>query len=154
MTEEFPLRVHSRRCRPRSSKRCSWSKHTGIPPVRTSIATPSLHNRHARMMQSRTGLHRLANRERTEGLTDLRLQSESYRSAVPSWLLFYNAIDALSTKLGRLPYGFALHERERVAGELFFALVHAAPDLGGGGEFGQGEAEGFDDHPAVVAGFL
>ena len=38
--------------------------------------------------------------------------------------------------------------------ELFFALVHAPPDFGGGADFRQGEAEGFDDHPAVVADFF
>src|SRR6185437_16498933 len=54
------------------------------------------------------------------------------------------------TRLLPLP-PFAFHERQSVAGQLVFALEHAAPDLRGGGQGGQREAEGFNHEPSVVA---
>lgn len=45
-------------------------------------------------------------------------------------------------------------EGEAIAGELEFILEHASPDFGGGGEFGESEAEGFDGAPTVVADVL
>ena len=49
---------------------------------------------------------------------------------------------------------FALHKGERVAGKLLFTLEHPSPDLGGGGEFRQRQAKGFDHHPSIVTHFL
>jgi Zn-dependent protease len=47
-----------------------------------------------------------------------------------------------------------LHKSQRVAGELLLACEHAPPDLGRRGKVGQREPERFDNHPAVVPGFL
>src|SRR5213593_4730701 len=61
------------------------------------------------------------------------------------------ASDRKDRDLASPPFGdFGAHEGESIGGELFFAGEHATPDLGGGGDVGEGEAEGFDHEPAVV----
>src|SRR5262245_30609412 len=46
---------------------------------------------------------------------------------------------------------FFLDQAEPVGVHFFRGGKEVAPDAGGGGEVGQGAAEGLDDHPAVVA---
>ena len=46
---------------------------------------------------------------------------------------------------------FALHKRQSIAGELFFAVKHPPPYFGGRLQTGQCHSKRLDDQPAVVA---
>ena len=59
----------------------------------------------------------------------------------------------IGTPLPSLGY-HALHEGQSVAGQLIFALVHAATDLGGRHEFRQRQAKRLNHQPAIIVDFL